>query len=143
MTSIWAEETGREDLFDSIDETRVVVAILGGQGARASRYAQEMIERRRGPLEHRRLLAEAMIAAGDDAGAFGVLRALGSTTPTSELQWYAWARMLEILARQNEGGARTGTIVREITRLRASAGYGECTPCAARIDRVARAVGME
>ncbi len=87
-----------------------------------------------------RLSAEARLALGDDAGAFALLKPLASGG--GELSWYAWARMLEILERQNESGARTETIKREINRLRATDGYGSCAECAARIEAVATRLGM-
>src|SRR5690606_28238332 len=65
-------------------------------------------------------LGEARLALGDDAGAFSAMRSLATSGAPNESPhvWRAWTRMIEILARQNEGGRRNAEIRREIARLR-------------------------
>jgi len=92
-------------------------------------------------------LGEAQIAGGDDAGAFATFRSLvaglESQRAYTREYWHAWARILEILQRQNGDGSRTALIRREIGRLRLLESFDACPACADRIETVAEKVGME
>lgn len=133
-------------LRDASDERLATALLMSGEALRALETVEALRERSIETADRLRIAAEAKIALGDDAGAFAELRRLAQATSErtgeSEYYWYAWARMLEILERQNERGARTEAIRREITRLRATDGFGLCAECAERIERVAEAVGM-
>ncbi len=67
--------------------------------------------------------ATGLRAQGANAEAFQTLRDVVDASRvlevTDNLYWRAWARMLEILADQNQDGARTESIRRQIARLRA------------------------
>jgi hypothetical protein len=143
----WSRVAGDAALASASDERLASALILTGEPAQALEMIESLRDRAGVTAERLRLSAEARIALGDDAGAFADLRRLAQAksdrVSESAEYWYAWARMLEILQRQNEQGARTRTIRREITRLRATDGYGLCNECAERIERVARSVGME
>ncbi len=90
-------------------------------------------------------LGEALLAAGDDAGAFAQFRdlaaALEAAAERSADYFHAWTRMLEILARQNKDGARTQTIQRECKRLLLTPEVDQCALCRPRLAALARAVG--
>ncbi len=68
-------------------------------------------------------LATGLRASGDNAAAFQTCRDVVDASRvldvSDDLYWRAWAGMLEILEDQNEGGARSESITRQIARLRA------------------------
>ena len=94
--------------------------LLSGRADEAAALFDRLSQLRPGVLEYRRGSAEAALAAGDDQGAFARFREIVSAAEadSSADAWFAWTRMLEILARNNEGGRRTTEIRREIARLR-------------------------
>jgi len=122
----------------------------GGAGA-VERMAGSALERGVGSAEFGRwfelLRADARLALGEDAEAFGAYRRMaGSASPGERGErwyWHASARMVQVLARQNEGGARTDAISREVRRLRLQPSWGEYGDCCDLIDEVARSVGVE
>ncbi|MFM9957114.1 MAG: hypothetical protein ACKVZJ_03495 [Phycisphaerales bacterium] len=85
---------------------------------------------------------EAMIAAGDDASAFSVFRDVAAAAPPrgeyAGAYFHAWARMLEILSRQNADGSKTETIRREARRLMLLEPGKACPECAAKIEAAAK-----
>jgi len=123
-----------------------IAFVLAGEGAKAVDILGTLNARSGRSAERVRIEAEAQLVRGDDASAFATLRGLARATEadasTSEHYWYAWARMVEILSRQNVDGSRSAVVNREIARLRATEGYGEaCTECVEKIEAVARLVG--
>jgi hypothetical protein len=88
-------------------------------------------------------LGESHIAAGDDAAAFGVFRDISSATaPEGENardHFHAWARMLEVLARQNADGSKSALIARESRRLMLLNPAATCPECAERIKNASDA----
>ena len=86
---------------------------------------------------------EAMLGLGDDAAAFGVFRGVASAAEgdaalrSERPYWHAWARMLEILERQNTDGVRTDEIARTVRRLRTLASWGTQADCVEKIEAVA------
>jgi hypothetical protein len=69
-------------------------------------------------------LADAMIGLGEDAGAFAILRGIATAGESARrydrAYFRAWARMVQILDRQNGDGSRTSAIAREVFRIRRS-----------------------
>jgi len=124
-----------------------IAFILSGEPERALETILAITERAGKSADRLHLQAEARLAVRDDAGAFADLRTLAGATEanssTTDLYWYAWARMVEILDRRNTNGDRTPTILREITRLRATDGYDFCAECAERIEAVATKLGTD
>lgn len=92
------------------------------------------------------LASEAMLSAGDDAGAFALLREVVEAVPPESRRertyWHASVRIVEILQRQNQNGSRTPTIMREIQRLRLQPTWGSFADCTSAIERIASALGM-
>ena len=93
------------------------------------------------------LAAEALLHEGDDAGAFAILRDLVTSVPpelrSTRSYWHASVRMIQVLMRQNNSGARTPTITREITRLRLQPTWGHHPDCTQAIDRIANDLGLK
>ena len=112
--------------------------------AELARWLAETIGERVRGSEERLLLGEAWLTAGEDERAFGVYRQLAldleADDPRAYEYWAAYARMLEILERKNEMGARSVEMRREIDRLRALPGYDLFEDARWAIDRVARSV---
>jgi hypothetical protein len=114
------------------------------------------------------LLGEAQLLAGNDAAAFAafgrVIAALDGAAPDPSADgssddpnaadaatqrtalWRAWARAVEILARQAEHdptGRRAASAQRQIRRLRLRSDYHACPACAAKIEAAAAALGVD
>ncbi|MEM1423276.1 MAG: hypothetical protein AAGH64_04660 [Planctomycetota bacterium] len=93
------------------------------------------------------LMGEAHLRAGDDAPAFASFRGVASSLEgtregrSERAYWHAWARMLEILERQNGDGSRTGEIDGTVRRLRALSSWGMHADCVEKIEGVAGRVG--
>ncbi len=87
-------------------------------------------------------LAESKLRTGDDAGAFGLFREITTAAQPggdhARDYFHAWARMLEILKRQNTDGTRGELISREVNRLRLLEPARFCPTCAERIEAAAR-----
>ena len=89
------------------------------------------------------LHGEAHLSLGDDISAFARFRAVATAREedqaarSSRPYWHAWARMLEILERQNADGARTDEIDRTVRRLRALPSWGTHADCVEKIEAVA------
>jgi hypothetical protein len=88
-------------------------------------------------------LGESLVAAGDDAAAFGAFRDVSTATAAvgenARDHFHAWARMLEILSRQNTDGSKSALIARESRRLMLLNPATNCAECAERIKAVADA----
>ncbi len=95
----------------------------------------------------RLLEADARLALGDDARAFGVYREVaGGASPEDRAErwyWHASARMLQVLQRQNASGQRTEPIRREVKRLMLQPTWGEHTDCCDVIEGVGTSVGVQ
>ncbi len=93
------------------------------------------------------LAAEAKLHDDDVVGAFAILRDIVESMPPESRRersyWHASARIVEILAQQNEDGARTPTITREILRLQLQPTWGQHPDCINTIERIARSIGLE
>jgi hypothetical protein len=89
-------------------------------------------------------LAQAHLAARQDAEAFAILRALStSLEPDGEATrayLQAWTLMLETLLRNDADGERRATVRRELRRLRENPALAEHPDCAARLDAIALAL---
>ncbi len=96
----------------------------------------------------RLLRGEALLRSGAEAQAFAVFRTLANgLSASAEMRatrehWHAWARMLEILERQNEDGSRSQAITDAVRRLRALPSWGEHAECVVRIEAVASRVAI-
>lgn len=88
----------------------------------------------------RRGLGEALLAVGDDAGAFAAFsemaRALEARQEFSRDYWHTWVRMLEILARRPRTPDENARIRREIARLRSMDEALKHPDCLVRIKTV-------
>jgi hypothetical protein len=99
-----------------------IAASLAGMHAEADRLLTPA--RRAGPKDSLvgLALAEAMIGLRDDAGAFAILREIATAGENARrydrAYFRAWARMVQILDRQNADGSRTDAITREVFRIR-------------------------
>lgn len=91
----------------------------------------------------RLLRAEAHLRGGDELSAFAIYRelatALGTTASwrSTREHWHAWARMLEILDRQNGDGSRTQAVADSVRRLQALPSWGEHPDAIRRIEAIA------
>lgn len=96
--------------------------LASGEPAEAIPIIESLIERRGRTRPLLRILAEARFAAGDHESAFAIYRDLVSAAQSAGRYdatfWSGWSRLLQILAARNEDGSRTGSIRREINRLR-------------------------
>ncbi|MCA9305613.1 MAG: hypothetical protein KDA16_03725 [Phycisphaerales bacterium] len=119
--------------------------LLAGEGNLAAMWFNRAIEQSEQSPALARGLAESILLTGDDAGAFAAFRYMAQLTETDKSSrdyWHAQARLAEILVRQNADGSRTDTIARLIRRLRTEPGLDQHPDCAARLDRVAKTVGV-
>ncbi len=119
--------------------------LLAGEGRLAAIWFNRAIEQSGRSPALARGLAESILLTGDDAAAFAAFRNMAQLTEsdkTSRDYWHAQARLAEILVRQNADGSRTDTIARLIRRLRTEPGLDQHPDCAARLDRVAKTVGV-
>ncbi len=111
--------------------------IAGDAGAAAARF-RACIETSGRRVDLLRGLGESLIASGDDAGAFACFRDIAAAAaPTGETardHFHAWARMLEVLVRQNADGSKSATIAREARRLMLLKPGESCPECARRIE---------
>lgn len=94
--------------------------LLTGRTDEAAELFDRLSQAKPEVLEYRRGGAEAHLAKGEDQEAFARFRGIVSTADpdASPDAWFAWTRMMEILARHNEDGKRSAEIRREIARLR-------------------------
>jgi hypothetical protein len=146
------------------DGYRVLLAdaLLDAGDPRALPILEDLAGRRPPPsgvdAERLRLnLGRAQRLAGRPGDAFATLRVLveeadvrvvaggwgdaASSTVRSPVYWEAWAEMLEILAADNAGGQRSGTLRTQIARLRVLDPALGNARSRSRIEAVARAVG--
>ena len=128
----------------------LTACLAAGGAAEVERMAGRALERGVGSAEVGRwfelVRADARLAVGEDAEAFGVYRRMaGSALPGERGErwyWHASARMLQVLARQNEGGSRTEAIRREVRRLRLQPSWGVHGDCCELINGVAASLGI-
>lgn len=94
--------------------------LLYGRANEAIELFERLSRARPDVLEYRRGVGEALLFKGEDQEAFAQFRQIVAAADADESPevWFAWTRMLEILARHNQDGARTAEIRREIARLR-------------------------
>lgn len=112
--------------------------LLSGRSQEAEARFLRLVEARPGVLEYRRGAAESRLALGADQEAFARFREIvtAADADTSTDVWLAWTRMMEILARHNDGGARSAEIRREIARLRTLESALEQPECLARLREI-------
>jgi hypothetical protein len=141
---------GDTRLPDSV-RSRVVVALLGaGDAAGALEAADTLMATGAANAGWSRwfelLRADALLASGDEPGAFAVYRERVAATPPERYDdrryWHAWARILSILQANNADGSRTEAMAREIRRLRRQPSWGEHADCCALIDGIAERIGV-
>jgi tetratricopeptide (TPR) repeat protein len=92
--------------------------LLTGRTDEAAELFDRLSQAKPEVLEYRRGGAEAHLAKGEDQEAFARFRGIVSAADPDASPWFAWTRMMEILARHNEDGKRSAEIRREIARLR-------------------------
>lgn len=112
--------------------------LLSGSSAEAAVMFENLSRARPDVPEYRRGSAEAHLAGGDDQQAFARFREIVASVDneSSADLWFAWTRMLEILARNNDDGRRTAEIRREIARLRTLQSALERPECLARLRAI-------
>lgn len=150
----WASERGLSAAADRFRLDWADALVEGGDAGGREVYRSLLAGEARTPGGRARLelgLARALLAAGDEAGAFALLREasarsdapLAASEPRSrpEVFWHSWVLMLETLGRQNADGSRSGAIRAHLRRLESiDPGLGG-PPWAGRLRRVEASLG--
>lgn len=120
--------------------------LLSGDAVNAARLFEASMAAGASRADLVRGLAEAHLAAGDDARAFARFRELVTATrPEGEFaadHFHAWARMLQILDRRAGTESEKEDLRRQVRRLRTLDPARACPPCAAAIDAIAASLGL-
>lgn len=117
--------------------------LLSGDAKSAAEQFRSCIAASGKRIDLLRGLGESLIQSSDDTGAFAAFRdisaAASASGETARDHFQAWARMLEILQRQNADGSKSAMIARESRRLMQLNPAAACEECAQIIEAAGRA----